>query len=277
MNLYVRDVQRLLADAGYYKGGIDNDAGPLTHTAIEKLLKAHTDMMPGGRVNDKRKFVIATQLILHYGGFEPGVIDGYVGHNTIEALNAWDYEQSYGGDNVERPGRDEEEPARPGIYTGPKKGADIWPRQRDVERFYGSVGTNQTMCQLPFTMRLAWNRGKKLTKFSCHERVRRPLETIWTKTLEHYGHDGIKRLGLDMFGGCLNVRKMRGGTRMSMHSWGIAVDIDPARNRLRWGKGRAHLARPEYRTFWRIVESEGAISLGRARNFDWMHFQFARL
>jgi hypothetical protein len=28
---------------------------------------------------------------------------------------------------------------------------------------------------------------------------------------------------------------------------------------------------------WRIIEGEGAVSLGRARNFDWMHWQFARL
>ena len=29
--------------------------------------------------------------------------------------------------------------------------------------------------------------------------------------------------------------------------------------------------------FWEIVESEGWTSLGRARDFDWMHFQAPRL
>jgi len=111
----------------------------------------------------------------------------------------------------------------------------------------------------------------------CHFKVAKPMTKIFTNTLDYYGEARIRELGLDLFGGCLNVRKMRGGTRYSMHSWGIAVDIDPANNRLRWTKARARLARKEYEPFWRIVEAQGAISLGRTRNMDYMHFQFARL
>ena len=33
----------------------------------------------------------------------------------------------------------------------------------------------------------------------------------------------------------------------------------------------------EYAAFWQFVEAEGAVSLGRARDYDWMHFQFATL
>lgn len=39
----------------------------------------------------------------------------------------------------------------------------------------------------------------------------------------------------------------------------------------------ASFARPEYEPFWAIVEEEGLVSLGRTRDFDWMHFQAARL
>jgi len=70
---------------------------------------------------------------------------------------------------------------------------------------------------------------------------------------------------------------MRGGSSWSMHSWGTAVDLDPDRNRLRWNSSKAFLARSEYKPFWEIVESEGWTSLGRERNFDWMHFQSAHL
>jgi hypothetical protein len=42
-----------------------------------------------------------------------------------------------------------------------------------------------------------------------------------------YSTSDRNALGLDMFGRSLNVRKMRGGTSYSMHSWGIAIDSDP--------------------------------------------------
>jgi hypothetical protein len=98
-----------------------------------------------------------------------------------------------------------------------------------------------------------------------------------TKILKIYGHDALVRLGLDQFGGCLNVRKMRNGSAWSTHAWGIAIDWDADRNQLRWGKDRALMAQPEYAPFLDAWEAEGWLSLGRARNFDWMHVQAARL
>ena len=70
---------------------------------------------------------------------------------------------------------------------------------------------------------------------------------------------------------------MRGGSSWSMHSWGIAVDIDPDRNQLNMNRKEATLAKPVYDKFWQFVYDEGAISLGIERDYDWMHFQFARL
>jgi hypothetical protein len=62
-----------------------------------------------------------------------------------------------------------------------------------------------------------------------------------------------------------------------MHSWGIAFDFDPDRNQLKWDHTRASFARPEYEKWFYLWEEEGAVSLGRARDYDWMHIQFARL
>ena len=101
-------------------------------------------------------------------------------------------------------------------------------------------------------------------------------DPIFEKTLEHYGLERIRELGLDRFGGCLSVRLIRGGNKYSTHAWGIAVDIDPLNNQYHWNKNRAKLAHPEYQKFWEIVESTGAISLGRQHDYDWMHFQFAQ-
>lgn len=154
-----------------------------------------------------------------------------------------------------------------------------WPKQdaASMNRFFGPVGENQTRLLLPYNMVLTWDTSKKLSQITCHEKVAPALKRIFTRTLETYGTENISRLHLDRFSGCLNVRKMRGGSAWSIHSWGAAVDIDDERNQLRWGRDRAALARPEYDPFWKIIEEEDAVSLGRARNFDWQHFQFANL
>jgi len=62
-----------------------------------------------------------------------------------------------------------------------------------------------------------------------------------------------------------------------MHSWGIAVDYDPVKNKLKWGRDKASLPKGEYDMWWKFWEEEGWVSLGRQRNFDWMHVQAAKL
>ncbi len=145
---------------------------------------------------------------------------------------------------------------------------------KDIIKIYGEPGTRQTYASLPYRMKLAWDTRQSIKRFQCHELVKDQVEKIFNQTLDVYGLERIQELGLDMFGGCLNVRPIRGGERLSTHSWGLAIDIDPANNRLKWTSAQARLAKPEYDKFWEIVYSNGAFSLGKERNFDWMHFQF---
>jgi hypothetical protein len=151
-----------------------------------------------------------------------------------------------------------------------------WPKKDygSMVAFYGEPGTRQTSLVLPYSMRLAWEPETVVRKITCHELCADAFRRIFKKTLAHYGADEIKRLGLDLYGGCLNVRKMRGGSEWSKHAWGAAIDIDPDRNQLKWGRDRAELAKPAYEPFWRIVEAEGGYSLGRRKDYDWMHFEF---
>jgi hypothetical protein len=153
----------------------------------------------------------------------------------------------------------------------------MWPRQREVERFYGSPGTNQTMLELPFPMRLAWEKRKLVQRFSIHEKCHDSAARCFDRIANEYDEKARELTGINLFGGCLNVRKMRGGNAWSMHAYGIAIDFDPARNMLHWGKDKARLALPDCERFWRIWESAGWVSLGRARNYDHMHIQAARL
>lgn len=171
------------------------------------------------------------------------------------------------------PERDAPVPAAPVMQDETPR----WPRQADMEKVFGPVGQNQTMLELPYPMKLAWDLRQPVKRFSIHEKVHDSAARCFARIADAYDAEARRLTGMDLFGGCLNVRKMRGGSAWSMHAYGIAIDFDPARNQLRWGSDTARLALPDCRTFWRIWEDEGWLSLGRSRNFDWMHVQAARL
>lgn len=154
-----------------------------------------------------------------------------------------------------------------------------WPAQdyNSMVNYYGPVGENQTSLVLPYKLKLAWDKNTSLNKITCHSKVAQSLYAIFEKTLKTYGPKDVELLKLNIFGGCLNVRKMRGGSSWSIHSWGAAIDLDPDYNQLKWGRDRAEFARTEYEEFWNIVENEGWTSLGRKKNYDWMHFQAANI
>jgi len=108
-----------------------------------------------------------------------------------------------------------------------------------------------------------------------HRRVANSLASVLERVWNRYGQTEISALRLNQFGGDRVLRLMTGANRWSMHAWGIAYDFDPQRNQLRWNHTQAKLARPEYREWWEIWETEGWYSLGRKQNFDWMHVQAA--
>lgn len=230
--------------------------------------------------------IIKLQQRLAELGLNPGPADGKLGRRTQAALRAFQRLNGLNDDGIPGPKTEaalwpayihERDAELPEEAVPPD--VPLWPRQAAVEAFYGAPGDGQkqVMLELPYPMRLAWDKRKVVNRFSVHHKVVESAGRAFARIAEEYGPAERAALGIDLFGGCLNVRKMRGGNSWSMHSWGIAIDFDPARNQLNWGSAKARLALPDAERFWRIWEAEGWLSLGRSRNYDWMHVQAARL
>ena len=130
-----------------------------------------------------------------------------------------------------------------------------------------------TTIRLPYPMRIAWDIDTKVTSMRCHKLVADKFLEVFNELHREYGYNKIVELGIDLFGGCFNFRKMRGGNDWSKHSWAIAIDLDPARNKLKETSKTARFARPEYKKMIDIFYKHGFISLGIEKNYDWMHFE----
>lgn len=147
------------------------------------------------------------------------------------------------------------------------------PSTSQFEAKYGKVGTNQVQVDSPYMLRLDWDLDTSIRTFSCHKLVAESVKEGLQQVYDFYGAERIKELGLDRFGGCLNVRLKRGGSTYSVHSWGAAIDWFPSANTLKETKRTARFAREEYKPFMEIWDSLGWMSLGRCYDFDWMHIQ----
>ena len=266
----IKFAQAQLNDGGFDAGPVDGIYGDRTLRAVGSAFKKRGDQAPAGwhKWSKKRQLIAYIQMLCREKAIEVGKIDGFWGPQTDFAYGELGHLIEQG--SLPAPWRDIE-PS--------DENPNGWPQQIEdrLISFYGEVGKNQTRVHVPYTHRLSWEKTTRVNSFSCHEKVHDSLLRVLNRVLDHYGPERIRELRLDLWGGCLNVRKMRGGTRWSMHSWGIALDYDPERNQLKWGRDRAAFAKPEYDRWWQLWEEEGWVSLGRSRNFDWMHLQAAKL
>jgi hypothetical protein len=131
-----------------------------------------------------------------------------------------------------------------------------------------------TTIKLPFKMRVAWSRHEYISSFQCHKLIAAPLLSVFNDLLNHYDYAKLVELGIDLYGGCFNYRLMRDSNHtLSVHSWGVAIDLDPDRNLLKENHKTARFARPEYKPMIDIFYKHGFEGLGPEKDYDWMHFQ----
>lgn len=160
-----------------------------------------------------------------------------------------------------------------------KLGICVVPSQAEVRSgnsIYGKAGCEDLLVDV-YPIYPLYYEGKEISRIRCHRQIAQQVRDIFEEVLRHYGLKKIHELGLDQYSGCYNNRSTTTGKAKSMHAWGIAFDWAAETNTYSMKKGEATLSKPECEEFWRIWERHGAVSLGREKNYDWMHVQFATI
>lgn len=249
-----KTLQTFLKTGGYYAGAVDGIFGPMSFAASRAALMS--DSINASIWPNERVMIALNQLFLNKVNDAQLVVDGAYGPRTSDALYIYTTTQ-----------------LQPSINT-------YWPRQADVRAgtsIFGKPGTNLAQVKLPYLMYGDYARKIKVTQFPAHAKIAASIKRIFQRTLDHYGPTQIRALNLDIFSGCYNYRPVVGGSgSLSMHAWGVAIDTDAAHNQMYDGSADAAFSKPVYSPFLDFFEAEGWVSLGRARNRDWMHVQCPR-
>lgn len=156
------------------------------------------------------------------------------------------------------------------------KGCPTQAEVRSGKSIYGKPGDEDALVSIVPPYQLYYE-GKPVKTIRVHNIIAQAVKSALMDVRIYYGEEEIKRLGLDQYSGSYNFRKTTGGGAYSMHAWGIALDFAAETNAYNMHKPEATLSRPECNRWWEIWESYGAVSLGRERDVDWMHLQFAKL
>lgn len=162
-----------------------------------------------------------------------------------------------------------------------------WPKQdaANMNAFYGNPDTNHDGVPdrawedsnivgvvPPYRMVLAWATTQPVKAIRIHKKCAPSLTRILNAILAHYGsQSAIEAAGMHLYGGAYNFRLKRGGSTLSNHSWGSAIDLDPSNNA--FGDTTPKMDRAVVALF----AAEGWTWGGPWSKADGMHFQAANL
>lgn len=263
MNDFERQIW--MRNLGFDPGPIDGIWGRKSKAAGERMVL----QFRGSRLGPLADLRVAVEQIImrEIGGLLVGVIDGFAGPRTEKARAHWQQGRW----------RNALDAAQVADKRMPKAVKTTWPVESKMSEFFGAPGANQVYVDWPWPLRLAWDKGTVIKRFQCNVKVKDSLLSVAEQVLQSYTEKDLIELRLDLWGGCLNVRAKRGGTQLSTHAYGAAIDWDPERNALKATRATAAFAKPEYEAWWDAWTDHGWLSLGKARDYDWMHTQAARL
>lgn len=223
-----------------------------------------------------RKAVAAEQVVLNRAGVYRGEIDGYAGPKTRAARLAL---------AVQSPDPKPASPAAPApavILPSPH----TWPTQAQCDAFYGNprgqgdgvsqswYAANVTHVRCPWALHMdAITLHDIEIHRKCVDSLTRVLGNIWDAA----GRDQakIEAMHYDRYSGSFNYRNKRGGSTLSMHSYGAAIDWDSEENQQHSQK---HLFQSDSLLIVKFKEEGWICGLDwSAGSIDPMHVQAARL
>lgn len=146
-----------------------------------------------------------------------------------------------------------------------------WPKsdRASIEAFYGNPGDEDNLVSFDFPYPMYYG-GKRVLKSRCHKKVKDSLLRVLNDIGDRYGEAKAVMEEAEDYGGIFNFRQKRGGGSLSLHSWGIAIDLDADDNMFRdhWPM-KADMPLEIMECFAR----EGWLSAGAFWGYDAMHFQ----
>lgn len=130
-------------------------------------------------------------------------------------------------------------PAKPDWNVKP-----TWPNQAGRNAYYGNPrGRNPAnpsptwekanLVRIVPPYRMTYD-GRPVSSIRIHKKCAASLSRIFAAIWEASGKNQsvVDGWGASIFGGTYVYRLTRGGNSLSSHSWGCAIDLDPARNGL---------------------------------------------
>jgi len=149
-----------------------------------------------------------------------------------------------------------------------------WPAsdRRSIETFYGRPGDESNLVSFEFPFPMFYG-DKKVAKSRCHFKVVNSLLHVLNNIGSLYSGDEEIIEEAEDYGGIYNFREKRGSSSLSLHSWGIAIDLDADDNTFR---NHWPLSADMPLEIMECFAREGWLSAGAFWGYDAMHFQATR-
>lgn len=122
------------------------------------------------------------------------------------------------------------------VATTPPYGLDgLIETFGDIRNYIGPTGDIEPrwpseileLVSVPFPLRLSWAPQTEIRQFRCHRKLAGTFSQVFGRLQAANLAERVQT-----FGGCYAFRAKRGARRLSTHSWGIAIDLNPESNAL---------------------------------------------